>query len=265
MNLTKKKLIANSFNRATKSYDENAFLQRKISENLFELIKSDIDKNHIILDGGCGTGYFHELLRKNRLYSTIIQCDIAKKMCDIAHLYASPAEYGLTYTINADLEYLPFKNDSIDLFFSSMTMQWCSDLEKTINLIHKILKPSGKVAIAITAENSLYELTSSFAKIDSLYHTNEFVKQEYVKNIVEKNGFKNISINKNTETYYYDDIYELLGSIKNIGGNYVKNRNKSYPGKNYFNKLENQYRKLHSQNGEKLPLSWEILYITAEK
>jgi malonyl-CoA O-methyltransferase len=72
-----KHTIIRNFNKAAANYDQYATLQRKASDYLFTLISKNISKANLVIDAGSGTGYFHELLRKNKLYCPLVQLDIA--------------------------------------------------------------------------------------------------------------------------------------------------------------------------------------------
>jgi hypothetical protein len=80
---------------------------------------------------------------------------------------------------------------------------------------------------------------------------------------LKKAGFNKLDIESQKITYLYDDIYELLGSIKQIGASYPS-ASGGLKTRTYFERLENIYKAKFGQHG-KLPLSWEVLYIKAVK
>ena len=103
-----RKKIIRDFSKAAKTYDNYAILQRMVADKLFDRATSICSiKDSPILDIGAGTGYFHELLRKNKIYTPLVQMDISYEMCKTAAKYASPPEYGATYTCVADMANLP--------------------------------------------------------------------------------------------------------------------------------------------------------------
>jgi malonyl-CoA O-methyltransferase len=258
-----KNAIQNSFNKAAANYDYHAKLQRVVADNLFAEIKNELNKNQIILDAGSGTGYFHELLRKNKIYCPLIQADIAFNMCKKSAEYASPPEYGGTYTINSDIESLPLSSEKIDIIFSSMTLQW-TKLENAFAEFFRILKPGGKVAFSIVGENSLAELSSVFNQLDDLPHINNFHSEPAINNALATAGFKNIASKIETTTQHFDNVKELLNSIKGVGASYKTNGKQKFLGKNYFQKIEEIYRKKYADE-KGLPLSWNIIYVSASK
>ncbi|PIR37683.1 MAG: hypothetical protein COV35_09325 [Alphaproteobacteria bacterium CG11_big_fil_rev_8_21_14_0_20_39_49] len=259
-----KKNISRDFDKAAGNYDEHATVQRKAADNLFSRIKGDITNNNLVLDAGCGTGYLHELLRRNKIYCPLFQTDISYNMCKVADGYASPPEYGGTYTCRSDIENLPFAPSSIDLVFSSLTLQW-TDAEKSLRQIYNVLKPKGKIAIATIGCGTLSELRESSLSLGKeLYINDNFVKDEYLKDLFVKSGFKNIEVQSDTIRMEHDNLKKLLISIKGVGAGYKAKREVRYLGKNYFVRLEEKYKENFCSNN-KLIAGWNIIYVTAEK
>lgn len=259
-----KQKISRDFNKAAASYDEHAILQRKAADNLFLTIKDAISNESLTLDAGCGTGYFHELLRKNRIYCKLLQTDIAYNMCKKSAEYASPPEYGGVYTFTSDIEKLPLAQQSVDIIFSSLTLQW-TDLDKSLSRLYKALKNNGKIAIATIGEGTLFELKqASLIGNKSLNINENFKNEKEIKELFLKNGFKNIETQLQTIKIEHDTLKKLLTSIKGVGAIYKGNSSGQYLGKDYFNQVEQNYQENFSNN-TKLVASWNIIYVKAQK
>ena len=257
-----KKNIIRSFDKAAKHYDTYAVLQRNVADKLLKKIV--INSNDFVLDGGCGTGYLHELLRKNKIYCPLMQFDISYKMCEIAKLYAAPKEYGTTYNCVGDLEQVPFNKESFDIVFSSLTLQWANNLSQAIKQIKEVTKNGGIVAISLLGEKSLYELKEAFLELDDLTHVNDnLLTEEYVRNVLSENDFKNINIESEIIVKEHKNFKDMIGSIKYVGASYKPKGHKKYLGRDYFKQLEEIYRDKFMNNKGLLPLSWEIIYVKA--
>jgi malonyl-CoA O-methyltransferase len=259
-----KQAIIRDFDKAAQNYDEHAIVQRETANHLFSLIKPRLSNETIVLDAGCGTGYFHELLRKNKIYCPLTQIDIAFGMCTKADEYASPPEYGGTHTCVADVESLPFSADSFDIVFSSLTLQWACDISTPLAEINRSLEPHGRIAISTIGAGTLHELADSFAQMDTLPHINNFITQEKLKSALQSSGYKNIQISQKTITQQHKTLRDLLQSIKGVGAAYKSTAPRKYLGKNYFAKLEQIYYENFPQN-DLLPASWNIIYAVADK
>jgi malonyl-CoA O-methyltransferase len=185
-------------------------------------------------------------------------------MCKISHQYSSSGKYGNTYTINADIDNMPFKHNIADIIFSSLTLQWSLDLPDTIIKMKHHLKMDGILAISTIGKGTLTELQQSFAKKDSLQHINDnFISAAQLQLLLEQAGYKMINIYCQNITAEHKNLKDILYSIKKIGASYNA-RNNQYLGKNYFHDLEQIYQTNFGENNL-LPASWNIIHAVAIK
>ncbi len=122
-------------------YHQNATLQREIATEL--LWHFPIDLNTKVLDLGCGSGFIAETLDSKTLNGyDIMQTDKSPKMVSFASQF-SPS-------MIADFDNtLPFKNNTFDVTFSSMALQWARNLTFTISEIKRVTKKFAFIAIPI--------------------------------------------------------------------------------------------------------------------
>jgi len=80
-------------------------------------------------------------------------------------LRAHPATDGLR--IVADEEALPFRDGSLDLVVSALTLQFVNDLPGTLIQIRRALRPDGLLLAALIGGDSLSELRTAFAAAES--------------------------------------------------------------------------------------------------
>ncbi len=240
-------------------------MQRKASDSLFSIIKHNISPTNLVLDAGCGTGYFHELLRKNKIYCPLVQADISVNMCAKAAEYASPIEYGGTYTVAGDIDSLPFAEGLFDLVFSSLTLQWSHDIAASLGEMRKVMKTAATLAISVIGQGTLRELSESFSAMDGLPHiNNNFTISDALYSNLAAAGFSDISIVEEEITDYHSDIMGVIKSIKGVGAGYKSLENRPYLGREYFKRLGAVYQeKFGNENG--LPASWSIIYAVATK
>lgn len=253
--------VSHDFSKAAHTYDTHAALQRKVAENLFALLGKP---QGLTLDIGCGTGYFHELLRKNKIYEPLVQMDIAMAMCQLAASYGSPPEYGATHTCAADMHKLPFADGSFANIFSSMTIQWAEDMAQVFAEIRRTLTDDGKFALSIVAEGSLHELQTSFVQAGYAPPIHKFENEAFISQQLQKAGFSKYDISCETITLYYPDIFAIIAAIKGIGARYKGSREGGMKGKGYFIKIQEVYKQQFG-NEKGLPLSWNIIYVTGNK
>lgn len=248
MNQIFKNKVQQDFSKVADKYEKYAFLQRKVATNMYDFCKSHIKDNAIILDAGCGTGFFSKLHSGN-----VIQCDIAYDMCQEAVKLGS--------AVNCDVEQLPFQDGSFDLVFSSLVYQWLENLQASFTQISQILKDDGVFAFSILTNGSLKELKYANKQLDkSSLRINDFVVCEDIESILEISGLEIIRLEQKYEMQYFNDVVSLLKNIKNIGANYKGNQENSFIGKKFLYDLNNIYKDNFSEtNG--IPVSWNLAYI----
>jgi malonyl-CoA O-methyltransferase len=258
--------IIRDFSRAAQTYDRHALLQRKVADQLFNrsahIWQADHRKANI-LDIGCGTGYFHELLRKNKIYTPIAQLDISHEMCKIAASYASLPEYGDTFTYCADMHNLPFAKDTFSSIFSSMTLQWADGIGKCLLEAKRVLAPKGSFAFSLVGEGSIHELTEAFCLAGHAPPIHHFINKPELDWQLKHAGFSVTILYQDSITLLHRDFRSLIRSIKGVGASYKNVHNPGLKGKNYFIDVETAYRNKFSTT-EGLPLSWNIIYAVVE-
>ncbi len=250
--------IAKKFNHAAKNYDNHAIVQKKISTDLFYNLAPYINNNSNILDLGCGTGHLSRLLNEHNQLAKLFELDIAENML------TTPRSYKNNYLVNCDIENLCFKQDSMDLIISSMALQWINNLSQTTKQINKILAKDGRFFASIVGNNSLTELKKSFQRIlvNKPAPINNFIDQDYLKQILDNSNFTKTYITKKTYLCYYDNLIDLLNNLKKIGANYTESR--TILNKSILDKLSKFYKENYLHNN-KLISSWEIFFIECIK
>ncbi|MBP6724368.1 MAG: alpha/beta fold hydrolase, partial [Halioglobus sp.] len=135
-----KKDVASSFSRAAPSYDSVAQLQRDVGARLLARLPAGDPAAAVVLDLGCGTGYFRAGLTARYGSATYIGLDLAPGMVEYARGRA--ADEGLWLV--GDAEALPLAPGSVDLVFSSLAIQWCQRPELFFTELARALKPGGR-------------------------------------------------------------------------------------------------------------------------
>ena len=135
-----KTLIKFSFSRFSESYDKEAVLQKEAARILIDFAGDLKGKG---VDLGCGTGFLYRLSK----WKDIIGIDIAE---DMVRFYK---KFNKNVVI-ADMEELPFKENSFDYAVSNFSIHW-ADFGKTVTEIKRVLKPEGRFIFNIPIGGSL--------------------------------------------------------------------------------------------------------------
>lgn len=234
-------LIIKDFSRASKTYNKTAIIQKKVAQNLAKISLELITENDLILDIGSGTGFIaQELIKNNIAKNNITQSDISPQMCKIAEKYTS--------CIVADAQNLPFENASFNFITSSLCLQWVN-LQKSLGEINRVLKSNSYFVFSIFLNDSLKQLKQILPN-----KINNFYKKEEIEKMLTFQNFKKVDIKILTKTQNFKSIFELLHSIKNVGGGNKTTSRSNFLSKGQLMQLEKDFLKIH----KKLFNQWQI-------
>jgi malonyl-CoA O-methyltransferase len=249
-----KRKVRQSFEHSAQTYNGAAIVQRRVCDALLEHIPNTAAPKRI-LDAGCGTGYVLPKLQKRFPAADVVALDFS-----FAMLAALPAPKPQT-TIQGDLETLPIANQSLDLYWSSLAVQWC-DFAQACTEAHRVLTPNGTLAMATLTVGTFQSLREAFLDVDGYQHTLAFLSPEQIKNHLSGAGFQNIVLTQSSETVFYPDLKTLLTAVKQVGANQVgTGRRRGLLSRHSFEIAEQHYESLRTEHG--LPLTYEVVMIYA--
>lgn len=233
--------IEKDFNRAAKSYNKVALLQKQVALSLSEQISLLNFAPQRILDLGSGTGFLTQLLSDVFPRSEIIAVDFAQKMIDEAQKNCKSKKI---QWVKKDMHDLSFKEKSFDLVVSSMSFQWSFDLNLLFSQINKILNDDGCLFFSMVGENSLFELKDAYQTINPKRNFKNFYSLDSVVASLKKSGINQMVMQNEKMIVDYDSVNLLIKDLKNIGANNKeKNSFKGLMGKNKWKKFIQSYPK----------------------
>lgn len=249
----KKQRIQICFNKAAKTYDQAANLQREAADDLFKLLPQE--NFNQVLDLGTGTGYCARILAKKLPQAEILGIDIAPEMIQVAKQKQHHQEQYLI----ADFDNLPIQSESCDLIFSNLALQWSLNLDNTLAKLKHALAKKGHLVFSTLLNGTLLELKKAFHQIDKSRHANDFLDLKQVEKILLKNNFEIIKTKTATKKYHYRNVFEIIRNLKDVGANCViEHSTKQLTHKQHFIKLNQCYPRQHQI--DQLPLSYELAY-----
>ena len=258
-----KNQIARSFNRAVKSYDQVDFLQRKVGDELLDNLKSTTDSLDRIIDLGCGLGKLTAQLGDAFAGAEVLGLDLADEMV----LYASRhfcSKKNVSF-LSADADKLPLPNCYSDLIFSNLMLQWSPNLDVTLSELARVLTIGGGLFYSTFGLGSLKELRDSWSKIDDYEHVSNFISEKELLLSMNRSGFKEIKLESRSYCRWFNNVYDLMGELKMLGAhNLSPDRCRGLLGKSRLKQLQLFYDEYRGSNN-KLPLTYEVFYVSARK
>ena len=252
-----KRKIRRAFDRAADSYDEAAVLQKEVCSRLLEKLEYIKLSPRLILDAGVGTGEAIAPLMKRYKKSGLVALDLSERMLAKAPAHASLLRK--PERVCADIEHLPFCEDSFELIFSSLTLQWCNDMQATMVDILRVLKPGGLLMFSTFGPDTLKELRACWRQVDDAVHVNEFTDMHDVGDGLLQAGFADPVMEAETITVNYPSIDKLMSDLRAIGANATAEGGR--PGLTAPSVLEKLRQAYEAYRADKLlPASYEVVY-----
>uniref|UniRef100_A0A8D3D2Z0 Arginine-hydroxylase NDUFAF5, mitochondrial n=1 Tax=Scophthalmus maximus TaxID=52904 RepID=A0A8D3D2Z0_SCOMX len=148
-----------------------------------------------------------------------------------------------TLCVQADEEFLPFKENTFDLVVSSLSLHWINDLPGALRQIQQVLKPDGVFIGAMVGGETLYELRCSLQLAETEReggfspHVSPFTAVTDLGNLLGRAGFNMLTVDVDDVQVLYPGIMDVMTDLQEMYG----------------------------QEDESVPASFEILYMIGWK
>lgn len=262
--------VRRAFDRAADSYEEFAVLQNEVCHRLLEKLAFVKINPELILDAGTGTGAAIPVLFSRYKKAQLVALDLSENMLIKSSRHGS--FFRSPHLVCADIEQLPFSDNVFDLVFSSLSMQWCNDLNAALLEAKRVLKPGGLFVFTTFGPDTLKELRYSWGKVDKANHVNQFIDMHDIGDALLHDGFAEPVMEAEIMTVTYDSVDQIMHDLKAIGANVTAkaavNENakakakakagKGLGGKSVLHTLRETYEQF--RQNDLLPASYEIIY-----
>ncbi len=254
--------VRRAFDRAADSYEQFAVLQNEVCNRLLEKLEIVNIAPEFILDAGAGTGWaiptLFERYRKAQVVALDLSENMLKKSGERGGFFRSP------HLVCADIEHLPFANNSFDLVYSSLSLQWCNDLNAALLEAKRVLKPDGLFVFSTFGPDTLKELRYSWSKVNEISHVNQFIDMHDIGDALLHDGFAEPVMEAEILTLTYDTVDEIMHDLKAIGANVTaepEKGNQAVKGlsaKSTLQTVRREYERF--RQNDLLPATYEIIY-----
>lgn len=208
--------VRRAFARAATSYDAAAALQREVQSRLLESLDYlEARKPEVVLDIGAGTGHASALMKKRWPKAQVIALDVALPMLDQAKRQAG--WWKPFQRLAADATALPLADNSVDVIFSNLCLQWVDDLPAVFAGFRRVLKPGGLLLCSTFGPDTLVELNEAFAAADDRPHVSRFAQIAQFGDALMMAGFRDPVLDRDLFTLTYDDLPSLMRELRAMG------------------------------------------------
>jgi len=249
--------VRRAFSRAARDYDGSAVLQTRVRDELLDRLQWVRVEPSVIVDLGAGTGHASVALKRRYRASRVIAADLSPGM-----LREAASHRGLLRRFDvlcADAARLPLRTASVDLVFSNLMLQWCSDPDAVFSECRRVLKPGGLLTYTTFGPDTLIELRRAWATVDELTHVNRFIDMHDLGDAMIRSGFAAPVMDVERCTLTYADAHALMRDLKAIGAHNVNaGRARALTGKSRLTRMIAAYEAFRREG--RLPATYEIVY-----
>ena len=171
-----------------------------------------------------------------------------------------------------DDEFIPFYDNSFDLVISNLNIHFINNFESFLSQIKNILQPNGIFIASFFGETNLTELASSIYLAENKICggvSPRMIPTIDVKTsalLLKKVGFVDSISDHEKIVINYDDPYQLLVDLKNMGqGNVLNKRTRKFFTKSLLNEIINNYKKSFKNDDGTYRATFEIITISGKK
>lgn len=252
-----KRRVRLSFSRAAATYDEAAVLQREIGARMLDRLTFIKHIPETILDLGAGTGHEARGLADMYRGARVIAMDLAWSM--LRHAKWGRLPWRRPRAVCGDMEAIPLADDSVDMIFSNLALQWCREPALVFSEMRRVLRPGGFILFSSFGPDTLKELRASWQAVDGLTHVNHFVDLHDVGDAMMHAGLAEPVMDSERLTLTYMEVIDLMRDLKHIGAhNMNAGRARGLTGKGRLSSLINAYEAFRVDG--RLPATYEVIY-----
>jgi malonyl-CoA O-methyltransferase len=250
-----KQEVAKSFNRAASTYDDFSQFQANVLMRLVGM--SPAIKSNISLDLGCGTGNAAAFL--GPISQNLIHLDLSENMLKKAQKKSPKSG-----SVCADAEALPFQGTIFDLVFSSLSIQWCENLDAIGSEIERVLKPGGHFVVSTLSQDSMPELAHCWQQVDGHTHINHYPSYEALISQIRVAGLQLEKSRCEPLTMWFDSAKSAIDSLKKVGASVLVEEDERHVVTPFmWRRFLSEYEKLRTEKG--IPLTYQVVYLHLKK
>ncbi|XP_059163683.1 arginine-hydroxylase NDUFAF5, mitochondrial-like [Physella acuta] len=219
----------------------------------------------VVVDLGSGRGHVTKHICKDSV-DLIYQCEFSPSLLDQAAV--SPEV--TTKKMVVDEENLPFEENSIDMFISSLSLHWVNDLPGCLSQILRALKNDCCIIGCMFGGDTLYQLRVSLqlAEIEReggfAPHISPFTTANDLGSLLTRTGFTLLTIDMDEMTITYPSIFELMYDLKGMGENNCTWRRKPQLHRDTMLAAASIYKEMYG-NDKGIPATFQVINFIAWK
>ena len=260
-----KRRLGHNFGRQAAKYDRYASVQRRLADELVRTLEQHPKDFDSILEIGCGTGYFTELLHRAFPKARITAVDLTPAILQAARTRLAGAE-GIEWLVADGERELPGR---FDLITASSVFQWFSQPKQACRLFWEHLHPGGLIAFTSLGPLTFQELAASFAQAGEQFPeltlpvlpAQGFASGHDWADFLQQAGFIDILWQDDLWLEGYTDPLAFLRAVQGMG---ATSTSPTFLPRRLLGAVVKHYEKYYRRNGT-IQVTFEVIAASARK
>ena len=242
-------------------YIESAIVQKEIIYRLMQRLSLINISPQKIIDIGSGIGLGTEKIIQKYANSECYMLDNSLESLKENFVKSSTLK-----KVCANFKKIPFPNSTFDFVFSSSALHWDLNIQESFQEIYRVLKPGGLFLFATYGPDTLIELRSSWSRVDTCKHVNDFYDMHDIGDLMQNINFNDSVVDVESIIIEYKSVLQLQKDLKNIGSKVISSKEKKLGlfSSSKMKQMYSEYEKFRSKEGV-LPATYEVIYGSAWK
>lgn len=244
--------------RFATNFAEHDFLLQRAAEDILGRLNAVTRDFSIALDLGAHHGVLSQLLLESGRVGTVISADPCASCFDSVSQMQVACEDDL----------LPFRNSSLDLVVSGLSLQLVNDIPGALLQIRHALKPDGLLLAAALGGQTLHELRDAMAVAEDETcggvspRVAPFADIRDYGGLLQRAGFALPVTDIDTVTVTYDTAFDLMRELRAMGAsNMLAERRRTPVSRRFLMRAAEIYAERYSNADGRIPATFEIIHM----
>lgn len=260
MQVFDRKLLALRKERAHRQAGDADFLFREVADRLADRLLDVNRQFPVALDLGGYSAVLAQELRGRGGVETLIQAALSGTGAQMA------AKFGPAFV--CDEEWLPLRDNAIDLVISNLSLHWTNDLPGALIQACRALRADGLFLASVLGGQTLKELRDCLmqAELDISGgvspRVSPFADVRDLGGLMQRAGFSLPVVDTDTITVTYDNMFRLIADLRGMGEtNVILQRSKAVPPRALFMRAAELYQERYANADGRITATFQVFYM----
>lgn len=233
----------------------------RVADRVFDIARTF----PLALDVGGGKSHIAEHLNTD-VVQRLILTDISQQTL----IHRKQTEIS-TVSVQADEEFLPFRESTFDLVLSSMSLHWTNDLPGALSQICGVLKPDGVFIGAMVGGETLYELRCSLQLAETEREggfsprISPYTSMSQLGNLLSRAGFSMLTVDVDEVQIHYPGMMELITDLQGMGESNCAWNRRSILHRDTILAAAAVYKEMYGNPDGSVPATFDVIYMIGWK